>query len=406
MTAMLPPQADTVYSREGTRAHALAQHCLETKSRKAAKFVGAPVPGLDEDLTKVNEDMAKAVQVYLDTVFGLLDANDGAQLFIEQKFKLPFIGPDIDGSDPGGTNDACIFYPATRFIDVIDYKHGAGKFVDVRNNKQLKYYALGAQRHLALQGLRISGARMTIVQPRCTASDEPVRSVSISLAELFDYKEELVVAAGECRKPDAPCTPGPWCKGTWCVGALQLACEAFKDAALKGLVEAPRGLPGASANGAVIPAVDVAPAKPTAVAVTVPDPKHLTPDELATRLRQAPFLAAYLKCLEDYAYNEAKAGRMPPGFKWVLGRGSRQWTAAESEVLKALQRQTNAPFEKRTLVTVPQAEEIIGKAKFSKIEELKPLWTKKPGAPKLVPAEHPGEPYSGVIELEPVEIGD
>lgn len=401
LNASLPPQPDSVYSREGTRAHALVQVCLEKRARVAAKYVSKPVPGLHDDLTPVSEDMAKAVQVYLDTVYALLDANPDAELFVEQKFKLPFLGPDIDGSIPGGTNDCSIYYPKTRFLDVLDYKHGAGKYVEVRGKPQLPYYGLGAQYLLRKErGIQISGVRLTIVQPRCDFADEKVRSVTLTLAELFDWRETFLAGAHECRKPDAPCKAGPWCRGTWCGGALHMACDTFKEAALKGLVEAPK--PRGGANGALIPAVEVAPPKP----VKLPDPSQMDLEELGARLDQVPLLSAYIKSLTEYAKAQASNGRLPKGYHWARGRGSRVWIKPQSEVLRVLNGMGNGngSFIETKLVSVAQAETQIGKTPFKKSKEIEALWAKKPGGPVLEPIAKGNEPFSGAIELEPVEI--
>lgn len=370
LCASLPEQPDSVYAREGTRAHALAQHCLENGFKPAAALIGQPVPGLDKDPTPVTDDMADAVQVYIDAITAALKGRPTAKLFVEQKFKLPFLGPDIDGSTPGGTNDACIFDTETRAVDLYDYKHGAGKWVDVRANKQLLYYALGCQAWFRAHGVEITAVRMSIVQPRCEYSEQKVRSVSVSLDELWDYREDAIMAAHKCRQDNAPFTPGAWCRGTWCKGALQLACEAFKDASTKGLITKPKR------SGA-----DFMMAAPAPVTL---DPTRMGPDELGERLVQAELLADYLACLKEHAEAEATAGRMPTGWRWGTGRGSRQWVATETEVLATLQRQTNAgDFAPRKLVSVAQAEKIIGKARFERSPELQRLWVTEAGKPKL-----------------------
>lgn len=360
-----------------------------------AVFIGQCVPGLDTDNTPVSKDMADAVQIYLDTVYEALKARPRAKLIVEQKFKLPFLAPDLDGSIPGGTNDACIYYPDTQTADLYDYKHGAGKWVDVRGNKQLLYYALGAQTWFSKQGIALKGMRVTIVQPRCTMGDEPVRSVDVSLDELFDFREDALAAACAARSPTAKCNPGPWCKGTWCKGALQLACEAFKTAATQGIIETPKR----GAQIFDIPAVDLTPQ-------TI-DPTRMDSAELGRRLEQLPLLTAYIACLRDFAESEAQAGRMPQGYKWVLGNGRREWTAPESEVLAKLQRQTNgADFAPRKLVSVAEAEKLLGKTKFKNASDLKGLYGAIEGKPKLAPLSDSKPAYVGPVELEPVEIGE
>ena len=62
----------------------------------------------------------------------------GHDLRVEVKFDLTHID-----AEAFGTCDAVIVAPMNRII-VVDYKHGKGHAVEVENNHQLQYYALGA----------------------------------------------------------------------------------------------------------------------------------------------------------------------------------------------------------------------------------------------------------------------
>ena len=357
------PNTSSAAAAEGTRAHEWAEHLLKSRQTSALPCIGVTLPGHNAPMTK---DMAEAVSVYLEHVDALAGV-PGAELYVEQRLRLT----DID-AELYGTNDACVYLPATRHLHVIDYKHGAGVFVDVVGNPQLLYYAYGALLNHNESG--VDTVTLHVVQPRCGSGDG-VRSFDNDPMDLFCWAATLADAVRATRAPDAPLVPGDHCRETFCSFAPQ--CPALRSAALAAAAD------------------DFAP---------VADPTTFGAEELGTRLREARLLSAYLNALQDHAESEAKAGRMPSGWKYVEGRGKRAWKPefTAEQIASEIAKVSNAvdPW-KRELISVPGAETALGKKVFAALE--KRLVEKKPGAPQLVPQEDKRAAWTeSASDFEPV----
>lgn len=112
-------EAPSPYADEGTDAHELAAICLTTNTN-AADHLGRVM----ELGHKVDADMARHVQTYLDYVREVV-AGTGGVLLVEQR--LPISG--ITGeADAHGTSDAVILTDDE--VIVIDLKYGMGETVD------------------------------------------------------------------------------------------------------------------------------------------------------------------------------------------------------------------------------------------------------------------------------------
>lgn len=302
------PKTSSKYAEEGSAAHAFAEHCLR-HGYAASRFVGQilymPKDGPPEVRSKIpghtfpgdlfvpiSDDMIEAVAVYLDAVRSSIGVGD--TFTFEQRFDLSEVHPGCFG-----TADAVVRQPKTATLIVYDYKHGAGVPVNVVENPQLKYYALGA---LLASNHPARRVRMTIVQPRCDHADGPVRSYEIDALDLLDFKADLKAFAEATEKPDAPLVPGDHCR--FCPAAA--LCPALSQRAQS------------------MAKLEFAPSQPY-------DPAVL---KLALDSREP--LKAWLKALDEFAYAEAEAGRTPPGYKLVAKRANRDWRD-EGDVVEFLQ---------------------------------------------------------------------
>lgn len=260
------------YAEEGTRAHELAELALRTV-RDADSCLQGDEP----------EDMAPAVQVYLDTIRGDIPDQQAHAQRIEQRFDLSRVHPGCFG-----TADFVLWEPARRLLRVYDYKHGAGIAVEVRDNPQMQYYALGALLEL---GYSADEVEMVIVQPRCSHPDGPVRRWRTDALELLEFRADLQDYAKATEDPDAPLVPGDhcrFCKAAATCPELQKKSKAIAQRQFR---------------------------------------SDLTydPQELADTLRWLPVLEAWCKNVREFAYGEAEHGRCPPGFKLVQKQGRRTW---------------------------------------------------------------------------------
>jgi hypothetical protein len=282
------PRRSSRYADEGTAAHQLAERCL-AGGTDAASHIGEVelVNGAAWDVT---EEMAEAVQVFLDQVRGAMQAGD--TLLQEQRFDLSALYPGMFG-----TNDACVLSPSRQRLYVLDYKHGKGHAVEAVGNPQLRYYGLGA-----LMTLRAAGIRelvLTIVQPRAPHRDGPVRSETINVMDLLEWTADLKKAAIATEDVFAPLAAGEWC--TFCPAAG--TCPALRDKALEAAM--------ADFGGATI---------------TVPaDPAVLSAAELARLLDSADLIDKWLAAVRAHALHMAESGQAVPGYKLVDKRATRKW---------------------------------------------------------------------------------
>lgn len=311
----------SVYADEGSDAHALGAYCL-TEGDRADQWAGLPVNFEGRKFTPTNE-MAEAVQVYLDTVNGYVASDKKAVLKVEQRFDLSEVYPGCFG-----TSDATIWLPKTQTLVVIDYKHGAGIPVPVVKgdvvNPQLQYYGLGA---LLASNYPAKRVRLVIVQPRC--GDGLPSEYEMDAVDLIDFRADLKRFAEATSKPDAPLVPGDHCR--FCPAAAMCPALVQKAQDMARLEFAPS--------------------------------LSYDPEQLRLALDSREPLKAWLKALDEFAYREAEQGRPPPGYKLVAKRASRKWRDP-GEVVDALQEQGVKPEvfnEAPSLKSPTQLEKLIDK---------------------------------------------
>lgn len=341
------------YAAEGSAAHDIAAQCLESDD-DAGSFIGLDWAH-DEYGAGITEEMCEAVQVYLDAVRGDAINCEPPYRLIEHKFHLEELHPQLFG-----TADCVQVWPGTKFMRVYDYKHGAGVAVDVDNNVQLKYYALGA---LLSYKKPITDVELVIVQPRCPHEGGQVRRYRFKAVELLDFEADLMDAVRRTEDPNAPLKLGDHCH--WCPAAA--LCPEAKSRAQ----EAAR--------------MEFSPVAP------------YDPQDLADTLAILPAIEGWAKTVREFAYGEAQHGRTPPGYKLVDKRPTRKWTVDEHTVEKELSTIGLAESDiycPREVKSPAQIEKVIGKAKKNadKLAFVETLCEKVSSGTKLVHESEPGEP--------------
>lgn len=325
------PNVASAYAEEGTRAHAFAAEWLKGNGK---------MPPVPED---VDEDMVEACKVYVDHIFELA-TGDGCRLFIEHGFDLQEIYPGAYG-----TNDAAVYKPSRRTLYVRDFKFGAGVFVEVRNNPQLLYYALGGLLEIQKLGCPVDLVDLGIVQPRCPGTIGPIRSYTIDAVDLIDFAGDLVFYADRTKDPQAPLKSGDHCR--FCP-AIHICPEVNKTRQDVAKYEFKEAAP-------------------------------YDPQLLKTALDSVPLLEAWIKRVNEFAYAEAEAGRTIPGYKLVDKRANRKWRD-ETEValyLGGLGVSEDLIFKPRAVKTPAKLEEALPNHK----EVLMKFVTKESSGHALVP---------------------
>lgn len=204
-SATIPSKPSNKFAAEGTAAHTLCEMCLRL-DQDPEKFIGMEIePGF-----KVTEEMAHAVGHAIDYVRQEMAANPSLRLHIENRVKPgPLIG--LHNGECEGTAD--IILEDGRLCIVIDYKHGAGVYVEVRDNTQLKLYAAGARER---NGKPFFKYRTVIIQPRNYSNNgRAVRDFHLTETDLVHWLQKTVrPSAHAALAPDAPRRAGDHCR--WC----------------------------------------------------------------------------------------------------------------------------------------------------------------------------------------------
>lgn len=326
----------SIYAEEGTAAHALGEHCLRINSY-AAKFIDVGFSFDDHGERKtitVTDEMAAAVQTYVDHCRSIQGT-----MHVEHKFDLSEVYHGLFG-----TSDSVIFDEKSATLHVIDYKHGAGKPVDVIGNPQLRYYAVGA---LITLGYKAAQVVITVVQPRCEHKDGHIRSETMAVIDLLDWTADLVAYAKKVSEAEqSKLTGDEWTSAYLADGDHCRWCRA----------------------AATCPKLSR-----TALAVAS-DEFHIgrayDPQKLANALEKLPLLKAWIKNLEEFALDEATSGKIPPGFKLVDKRATRKWLN-EKEAEEALNMlEIDGIYNAPTLRTVAQIEKLIPKENRTMLETL------------------------------------
>lgn len=354
------PKRESEYAAEGTAAHTLAEACLK-RGFDATEYVGETmgVAGVPE--FTVTEEMAEAVQVYLDTVRG--DRADGDVPLVEHRFALTEFHPAFFG-----TNDACLYKPAERKLVVYDYKHGRGVAVEVERNPQLMYYGLGAA---TAESRPLDVVELVIVQPRAQHRDGPVRRWQTTAQDLVEYAADLVEAAARTEASDAPLAAGDWCK--FCPAAP--VCPELKKRALDAAQ-----VDFNDNNGEPI----------------LRDPAVMTPDELGAVLDAADIIEQWYRSVQSHANAEALAGRLPSGWKLVEGKQGNRKFRDEAEARMALlelgvepEHQNVEPKLRSPTQIATVLKQRYGFKGKAADEAIADLVTREPGGPRLVRESDP-----------------
>ena len=314
---------------EGSVAHALADLCLSSLSNMESvniypdDYVGKTLNGYPDH--PVDIEMAGHVQGYINS----LSAYPGTSM-IEQRVSFSEWVPG--GAGPA---DLVVFdYDDEGMVTVIDFKYGKGIPVDVRDNPQLKLYALGVFNeygHL----YDIDTFKLVVHQPRLNNISE----WTLRLKDLLAWADtEVSEKARIALQDDAPFNPGKsqcrFCKA-------KPVCRAYAQHSID-----------------LVAQEDFAHIDQP---VQLKNIETLDNTEIAAILPDLDAVTQWVNSLKKYAREELEAGRTVPGHKLVHGRSIRKWKDAEAAE-KALRRELKAArtYQPRKIISPAAAEEILG----------------------------------------------
>lgn len=270
---------DSEYSREGTQAHELAALCLETGIDAADAFL----PESQHTFPLVKPDDAAYVQQYIDYV----RSRPG-----RKRFEVPFHRPELHELYRGMVDAECVPVAGVQghVLEIIDYKHGAGVYVPVVRNEQAMYYAAGVIMEDEDFYPDEGWVRLTIVQPRLTWMDEPIRSWDTKVGEIKRWLREECLPAMNVRTQDMVLSLGEWCQ--FC--PAKLVCRA--------MTEVYRQFSGAN-----------------------PEPLAMSDEALGTEFSLTPFARMRIKAVEQEVFRRMMDGKTVPLAQLERGKADRVW---------------------------------------------------------------------------------
>lgn len=272
---------DPQYRTDGTTAHSGLAHCLEN-GVEPWEIVGREFDG-----HKFTQDMCDAVGVFLSVTQASRAAAE--QTFVERK---------MHGSlHPAmmGTVDLGLLLDDGKIAEIVDFKHGAGVRVAVKNNPQLLYYAYLLLEHpdFAL----VQEIRLQIIQPRAFNPDSE-KPWTVTADFVREWGRDVLLPAMLQTEQDGHLQVGEHCR--FC--PARLVCPA-QEGVFEALIRA----------------------KPE-------DAYRLADAALEQNYELIPVAKMYLKALEDEMMRRAMLGAKFYKNKLVNKTGDRVWKP-EAEII-------------------------------------------------------------------------
>jgi hypothetical protein len=346
LAASMYPSQDTVYTREGTLAHEVAEAVVR------AYLNGSPGAPFFSD-PEVTPEMIECAVAYSDYIQEQIQSPD-AVVLLEQRLDFSTWVPD-----GFGTGD-CLILQGHR-LDVIDYKYGQGVAVSAEGNSQMRLYGLGALHDFGLL-YDVTEVHLHIFQPR--KDNISVEHLSI----------DGLLAWGDVVRPvaeQASTGGGAHCAGAHCRFCPHAgACPALASSCLAWFERF--GHLGVDSLSAL---------------------------DVAEILAQAPMINAWLKSVEDRALSALMDGAEIPGYKVVSGRTLRRW-ADELEVVDVLTKAgyTREEITKTEVLSPAALERVLGKKRAAELVAGHVLSI--PGAPTLAPVSDKRPVYDRLAEAK------
>lgn len=342
LSEQAPPETKkSVYAEEGTLAAKIAEDILTDWLINDVDILGA----YNGHKSKFpNDEMAGHIWDYCMYVAKLIARQEIERVGVEKSFLL-------DSSIQAfGTSDVAFAFISTnglKSVHIIDLKYGQGVTVEIKYpdgtlNKQCVYYLVAA--HKDPDWGPFDSGFITIYQPRIEHEDGPIRTIRLCRSDMDTWysaiMERAQLAYDQLQAKAPTFKAGSWCR--WCKG--QAICKAF--------LQEMQG----DAN------IDFA---DTSAPTDLPEIIQLSDSQLKRLILGRELIESFLKRVEEFVTNRTIAGNGISGLKLVHGRSTRKWAQAEEATAEALlQLGCKEPFRKE-LVTITQAEKILGKNKIN-----------------------------------------
>lgn len=347
LSERLPTPPDSVYAREGTCAHALAdiegrhefgQIADEERDQLIDQWRDEFSDVLESELPgSVESEMREHVTEYLMVIHEAKKRHPYTQVLFEQRMA-------VGVPSSWGTSDCVLVSPW--HVESIDLKYGTGVTVSARKNPQLRSYSCGALDTFGDILGDTEDVYMTVVQPRL----DHIETEHLTADELRAWRRDVLAPAADEALGDNP-SFGPSeeaCR--WCPASGQ--CKAQLEFAL---------------DNDFGQDVDL-----------------LSDEEMAEQFGQIGFVKQWLTAMEEAALTRAYAqGRQLPGWKVVASGGKRVVSDPDGAIDKLVELGHSVTAVTNTKIKgIGDLEKLVGKKELPTL--LGEFITKTDGKPSLV----------------------
>lgn len=352
---------DSVYSKEGTFAHELAEYALTLYlDGKYDIMDDLPIQADKRDNKFLNAEMIRYVSEYVDFVisehYGMMRRTGKVKMLLESKVDISKYAPDCFGSV-----DVQITSPTE--IHIIDLKYGAGVKVYADHNPQMMLYSLGCYESMKpAERKKIQTVKMTIGQCRLEHYD----TFEMPVGDLLNWGENEIKEKAKTAfegKGELKC--GDWCRFCPAKAVCRKQCENIVSDFER-----------------------------------YEDPNIMTDAEIIDMIGKLDDYKSWLESINKYVYDKALAGKKWNGYKLVEGRTTRKFTDTKL-VINELYRLGYMPDEvlkSAELISLTALEKLLGKRKFA--ANIGGFVTSSAGLPKLVPESAKGVEYNALSDFD------
>jgi len=354
------PEKDTIYTKEGTIAHQIAELALQRYCEKIStrKYNSELKKIKSDNAYDYNEMIGHAVD-YVDYIHEKVISDD-ATILIEERLDYSAYAPE-----GFGTGDCVIIQNG--ILSIIDFKYGKGVAVNAERNPQMMLYALGAIDMYSMF-YDFDQVEMNIFQPRINN----ISTYTMSLEELEAWGQSIKPIAELALKGEGDFNPGDHCQ--FC--KLKPTCKYLTEYCMEVIKEDFEDLDGHL------------------------DIDYLTQEDYAMILSKTDMVKKWLTTVENYAIEHMLSGDLDvPGYKVVEGRSNRK-IADEDKLIEVL---TDNGFDEvllfeRKLLSITNLEKLVKKKQF---DELVGDYIEKPkGKPTIVPLSDKRSVYTNIDDFE------
>jgi len=334
----MPSGIASSYALDGEEAHELLEYALTNQYWSA--YEAKIMSGIEwEHRHDTEEVRLESVQSALDHVQELIDAYaPDLTVWLETRF----IFPTNENDDCGGTSDVTIYVPDLDMMVVADYKHGSGVAVDVTENSQLMFYAVGSRQELRRTGLCNSGKtiyRLMILQPRGFHKDGAMREWTCDDDRLDKFIGEVNFAIRKTKEQVPQIVPGRYCR--WCPAVS--ACPEAEQHRMRAILPTYKDMDSLKQTG-------------------LPVVADLSVERIAEILTMRDMVEEWLEAVHKQAVAMARRGVAIPNKKLVMAQARSKWNGEPRILAGALNAISGLPanvFLIEKLRTITDAKALI-----------------------------------------------